>query len=277
MRWRINEGLRRLRERLDQDHGGVRQRWAGVLAPLAGLPNAPPSPPGPAGPAPLPGTLRLPLWLAAAAVASAVGIAVWVVGVHRRPAGVDGTTSSDPHAIFHGDQMTGPAGQAPPPKEDQTMKRERLKQAAVFFGLVLPALGAGAGQAEDDRKLEELAVAACVEMNEKSYECREEFVDAFLELRLSHAEKQPTDAERAKMRDKAMRDLVDRGSGPMERKRAICQRMISQMGARAREGVRSHHPSLQSCYSQNDCKQRVACIMPIIGRIHGSELKNHRP
>ena len=63
------------------------------------------------------------------------------------------------------------------------MKRERLKQAAVLFGVVLPALGAGAGQAEDDRKLEQLAIAACVEMNEKSYECREEFVDAFVELR----------------------------------------------------------------------------------------------
>lgn len=280
MRWRINEGLRRLRERLDQDHGGVRQRWAGVLAPLAGLPNAPPSAPGPAAPAPLPGTLRLLLWLAAAAVAGAMGIAVWIVGAHRRPAGGEGTSSGDPHAIFHGGPPPGPAGQArqaTPPEEDQTMKRERLKQAAVFFGVVLPALGAGAGQAEDDRKLEELAVAACVEMNEKSYECREEFVDAFLELRLSHAEKQPSDADRAKMRDKAMRDLVDRGSGPMERKRAVCQHMISQMGARAREGVKTHHPSLQSCYSQTDCKKRVACIMPIIGRIHGSELKNHRP
>jgi hypothetical protein len=156
------------------------------------------------------------------------------------------------------------------------MKRERLQQAAVFFGVVLPALGAGAGQAEDDRRLEELAIGACVEMNEKSYECREEFVDAFVELRASHAETPMTPEERARMRDKAMRDLVQRGSGPSERKRAICQKLIGQMGTRALEGVKTHHPTLQSCYAKTDCKQRVACIMPIIGQIHAGELGPHR-
>ena len=59
VRWRINEGLRRLRERLDQDHGGDRQRWAGVLAPLAGLPPssqpATARPRGGAGGQPVPG------------------------------------------------------------------------------------------------------------------------------------------------------------------------------------------------------------------------------
>ena len=34
----------------------------------------------------------------------------------------------------------------------------------------------------------------------------------------------------AKLRDKAMRDLVERGSGPMERKRAVCEKLIAQMG-----------------------------------------------
>ena len=157
------------------------------------------------------------------------------------------------------------------------MKRERLKQAAVFFGVVLPALGAGAGQAEDDRKLEQLAIAACVEMNEKSYECREEFVDAFVDMRAAHAKQPPTAEERARMRDKAMRDLVDRGSGPPERKRAVCEKLIGQMGVRAKQGVQTHHPSLQACYAKPDCKQRIACIMPIIGRIHEGEGKHHHP
>jgi RNA polymerase sigma factor (sigma-70 family) len=267
VRWRINEGLRRLRERLDQDHGGDRQRWAGVLAPLAGLDR----------PVPAPVTLapggRLPLRLALAGVTGAVGIAIWVVAAHP-PAGrgSDPASGSEVHALFHGQQT---AEQPRPEKEDPIMKRERLKQVAVLLGVVLPALGAGAGQTEDDRKLEQLAIAACVEMNEKSYECREEFVDAFVELRAGHSRKPMTAEEQAKMRDKAMRDLVERGSGPMERKRAVCEKLIGQMGPRALQGVKTHHPTLQSCYTRNDCKERVACIMPIIGRIHEGEAKRH--
>jgi len=111
-------------------------------------------------------------------------------------------------------------------------------------------------------------------MNEKSYECREEFVDAFVDMRAGHAKKPLTPEERARMRDKAMRDLVERGSGPMERKRAVCEKLIGQMGARALQGVKSEGPSLQACYARNDCKERVACIMPIIGRIHEGEARH---
>src|SRR4051812_40066862 len=35
VRWRINEGLTRLRQRLDQSSGGDRARWSAALAPLA--------------------------------------------------------------------------------------------------------------------------------------------------------------------------------------------------------------------------------------------------
>jgi hypothetical protein len=153
------------------------------------------------------------------------------------------------------------------------MRHERLRQAAVFFGAVLPALSAGAERAEDDRKLEEVAVAACVELNEKSYECRDEFVEALLDLRLAQTKKKLTPEERARQRDRDLRDLIERGSGPIERKRAICQRMISQMGVRATEAVKSVSPPLRSCYTKNDCKERVACIMPLIAEIHGSEVR----
>jgi hypothetical protein len=156
------------------------------------------------------------------------------------------------------------------------MKRERLKQAAVFFGVVLPALNVGAGQADDDRRLEELAVGACVELNEKSYQCREEFVDAFLDLQLAGSKKKITPEERARQRQKDLRDLTERGSGPIERKRAICQAMIAQMGVRAKETVKSVSPSLRSCYAKNDCKERVACIMPVIAEVHGGEMNHPR-
>jgi hypothetical protein len=48
-------------------------------------------------------------------------------------------------------------------------------------------------------------------------------------------------------------------------------------GARAKQGVQTHHPSLQACYARPDCQQRIACITPIIGRIHEGEGKrDHR-
>jgi hypothetical protein len=218
---------------------------------------------------------RWPLWLGTIGATGVVGLVVWLVVAHQGPdnGGSEGSHGSDPHAFFHGPQ---PAGQSRPEQEDPIMKRERLKQAAVFFGVVLPALGAGAGQAEDDRKLEQLAVAACVEMNEKSYECREEFADAFVEMRVKHAKQPPTPQERAKLREKGLRDLELRGSGSTERKRAICEKMIGQMGVRAKQSVQEHHPSLQACYAKDDCKQRIACIMPIIERVHDGELKHHR-
>ena len=43
IRWRVNEGLRRLRERLDEQEGGL-QRWRGLLLPLAAEPR--PTAPG---------------------------------------------------------------------------------------------------------------------------------------------------------------------------------------------------------------------------------------
>jgi len=267
-RWRISEGVRRLRERLDQEPGG-RQRWAGLLAPLAAPSQTPSS-----GPAAAAGVGRLSLWLGAAAVTCVLGAgAVWLVGAHRP--GVAGShragESGHLHGFFHDERTTGPGRSE---SEDETMRHERLKQAAVFFGAVLPALAAGAGQAEEDRKLEEVAVAACVELNEKSYECREEFVDAFLDLQLAHSKKKMTAEERATQREKDLRDLTERGSGPIERKRAICQRMISQMGVRAKEAVKSVSPPLKSCYSKDSCKERVACIMPIIAEIHGSDARH---
>src|SRR6185369_2529638 len=76
-RWRISEGVRRLRERLDQEPGG-RPRWAGLLAPLAAPSQTPSSGPAAAG------VGRLPLWLGAAVVTGALGAAaVWLVRAHH--------------------------------------------------------------------------------------------------------------------------------------------------------------------------------------------------
>jgi RNA polymerase sigma-70 factor (ECF subfamily) len=263
VRWRINEGLRRLRERLDADFGGERARWSRALLPLAGLDRPPPL-------ARPPGLGRAPLLAGATAVTAALGVAaVWLVQAHgrRSPGAGDAAFFGHGHAA-----LLDPASSPRPttPNEGEIMKRQRLKQAAVFFGVVLPALGARA----DDATLEETVISACVEMNEKSYECRDEFVDATLELRLGHSGTTVTPEQRAKMREKAMRDLTERATGPLERRRAWCKKLLDQMGPRAKQGASEKRSTLKACYAETDCKTRVACIMPIIAEIHGPELKH---
>ena len=50
--------------------------------------------------------------------------------------------------------------------------------------------------------------------------------------------------------------------------------MIAHMGVSSREGVKSHSSALRSCYAKNDCKERVACLMPIIAEIHADAPKD---
>ncbi len=94
-------------------------------------------------------------------------------------------------------------------------------------------------------------------------------------MHLCRDEREVLPEERARTRDKAMRDLVERGSGPMERKRAVCEKLVGQMGPRALQGVKAEGPTLKACYAKGDCKERIACIMPIIGRMHEGEARHH--
>jgi RNA polymerase sigma-70 factor (ECF subfamily) len=258
VRWRINEGLRRLRERLDQSMEGPRDRWRRALLPLAGLP----------GPAPRPRPmLRPPLLVGAAALTAAGAVVVWpVVTAHHAP-----------HAALHsfdnfggGSTVDRSSDNPRSESEDPTMKREQLQRAAIFFGIMSSVYAARVSSA-DDATLEEAVINACVEMNEKTYECREPFVDATLDMRLKMDGKNVTPAERAKMREKAMSEVVDRGSGPPEHRRAWCQKFISRIGARA---VDERTKPLKACYAESSCDARVACLIPFIADVHANETKN---
>jgi RNA polymerase sigma factor (sigma-70 family) len=286
IRWRVSEGVRRLRQRLDEDHGGARARWAGLLAPLVGLPAPAPASAAASG-APVPPAAarmpapavasRVPFWLGATLSAGALGLGVvWVVGAHLRPGGdLHGAgPGGDLISLFHHETTSGPKR---PESEDASMKRERLKQAARLFGVVLPLLGAGASQAAEDQKLEEAVIAACLELHEKIYECREAFADATIDLRAAHGRKPVPPQERARVREKQIKEAVEMKAAPMERKRALCQHMMSRVGPLGREGVERHQTTLRSCYTKADCKERVACIMPVLAEVHGADVKKPPP
>ncbi len=142
------------------------------------------------------------------------------------------------------------------------MKSENVRRAAALFSLVLPTLATTASEAKAPLTRSE-AVEACVKNREKSYECREPFIDAMIELRLRKAGKQVPPAQRAKMRELGLREIAEDGSGPLEPRRAKCEAMVAKMGEGAKM-PRSVNDQLEGCYAQTDCQARVACMMPIM-------------
>ena len=155
------------------------------------------------------------------------------------------------------------------------MKNERLKRAAVFLGVVLPSLAAGAEGASQNAALEQTLVDACLEMHEKMYDCRDDFVDTMLDLHLAKANQKVTPEQRAKLRDKALRDLAENGTGPLERRQARCKSMLQGMGERHKKVAEEKTSSIKACYVEKDCKARVACMKPILEELLGTEL--HAP
>jgi RNA polymerase sigma-70 factor (ECF subfamily) len=261
VRWRINEGLRRLRNRLDEISGGDRERWSRALVPL-GAPGPPTSPRSP-----VPRGVSMALKASALAVVLGTGTA-WLVTAHRAPAPGPGAFGDrgNPHALVRSDR--------PKESEEQQMKNERLKRAAVFLGVVLPSLAAGAEGAQD-AALESSVVGACVELHEKMNECRDLFVDTMLDLHLAKAGQKVTPEQRAKMREKLVRDLTEMGTGPLEPRQARCKVMVEKMGEHHRKVAESRGSSLKACYSQPDCQARLACMKPILEELLATEL--HAP
>jgi hypothetical protein len=77
------------------------------------------------------------------------------------------------------------------------------------------------------------------------------------------------------MREKALRDLADNGTGPLERRQARCKSMLQGMGERHKKVAEEKTSSIKACYAEKDCKARVACMKPILEELLGTEL--HAP
>jgi hypothetical protein len=149
------------------------------------------------------------------------------------------------------------------------MKSENLRRAAVFFGVVLPALSAGAKGGNGDAALEEAVIDACLQVQEKTFECKEVFVDAMLDHHVKKSGASLTPEERAKMREARLKDIVAGVSGTVERRRGVCKKLIDRMGERAKEEAKGS--SLKTCLAEPDCQARTRCLMPIIEAVHHSE------
>jgi hypothetical protein len=147
------------------------------------------------------------------------------------------------------------------------------KTTAFLLLATLFALPGVARAAGDDQPLtEEEMISACVENREKSYECKEPFIDAMIDLRTKQAGKTLTPDERAKMKAKGLEEIAEDGAGPLEPRRAKCAAMTNKM----KKGPKVQHATLNNlrrCYAEQDCTKRIACMMPIMAELMAPKKK----
>jgi hypothetical protein len=99
-------------------------------------------------------------------------------------------------------------------------------------------------------------VSLCVQMREQIFQCKEEFADAFVEMRNAPADK------RASMRQKALEEITADGSGPLPPRRKKCEPMATAMSPAF---LVEAQKQLATCGSTKDCKKRVSCIRELMG------------
>jgi hypothetical protein len=207
--------------------------------------------------------------LAATGAVAVLGAgAAWLVVAHRPPAGDQ--PGGGPALGFHGHAVQSQSTTTK--EEEMRMKNESVRRAAVFFGVVLPSL-AGASQAAQDGAVEDAAISACLEMHEKSYQCRDEFTEVMIDLHAASSGTPIPPEQRATMRAHLLRSLEETATGPIERRRARCRDMVEKMGERHLKVAASKGQPLKACYAESDCKARVACMRPILQELLGTELK----
>jgi hypothetical protein len=127
-------------------------------------------------------------------------------------------------------------------------------RAPLLAVLALPfAISARPAQADDAQASK--AVDLCVQTRERIFECKDEFAEAFV------AHHNPPAAQRAKMKQKALEEIVGDGSGPLEPRRQAC----SQGGPPpAPEKLAALEQGLARCAATPNCQARVDCLMPVI-------------
>ena len=239
VRWRITEGLARLRAALLEDDGDVprsRARLLSVAGPMV------PTARGHRARAPF-GTP--PVAVATITIAVCAGLVVW--------SGRSGRISPGENAAIAQQRAhdTTTARSTSIDEEDDIM-RMKMKHMAALFGTALPALVASAQTGGRELSRDE-HIAFCVHRWERMAACREEFADYF-------SNKMPPDrrlAHRARFIEKA----TEAGTGPIEPRRQKCAEMVDRvqptMTSAAVENV-------EQCLAKPTCQAVVACMKPIM-------------
>jgi RNA polymerase sigma-70 factor (ECF subfamily) len=236
IRWRISEGVRRLRERLDERHGGG-QVWRAALVPLTLTTTKR------GGAAATAASGAKWALLAGVAATGAVGGVLWLRAPWpgpqaRAPARERLTQQSSSDRSTHS-------------KEEKAMNEAILRKTVVLFGLVLPTL-ASAGEADKPLPREQ-AVDTCVWYKEVALQCRNELADFFV---AAFAKPDTPPEAKERLRERALKEIVDEGSGPVAPRREKCGKDVDK-----RPITYGDLATLKKCAARvgDDCKAAVEC------------------
>ena len=252
VRWRISEGVARLRARLDRDDqaGDGRKPWRALLAPLGLGPSA-----RPAGPRPTP-------WLALGLGTAAV-IATVALVLRGSAAFAPATDPTSPLTA----RLDNQTQEAPRTMTNKTSPNNKTspKKAGALLGIALPVLVAASAHAGAPRPIIEEGVNLCVEMREKIFECKQDFADAFV------AYHNPPPAQRKAMRAETLEEIAADGAGPLEPRKDRCRAMGKAIEAEAggdQETLKVKLDGMKKvlafCAAKTDCKERAECMLPFI-------------
>jgi hypothetical protein len=126
---------------------------------------------------------------------------------------------------------------------------------AVAAGLCL-AGGAQAGDARNQSRDE--SIALCLQAKEVTLACKEALADHFAALA-------PAD-RRERLRAKALQEIIEEGSGPLDRRQAKCA-LDHDRGKPLGRLTPADLAAVRGCEKKNpDCKARVACWMAVVRR-----------
>jgi RNA polymerase sigma factor (sigma-70 family) len=254
VRWRLNEGIKRLRARLDALYG-ERGAWRAILIPLAAAPS----------PAQAPSLRRWPTTAALGGGAAALlVVGAWVVSAERappapavpaRPLATSTAPAAAPASAPRPASSPRPLRPERDDLEEDTMSKENVRRLAAFFGVMLPALAASA-QESTDPKIQQ-GIDLCVQMRERLFECKEEFADSII------VQRNPPPEQRDALRRKAIEEIVKDGSGPLEPRQKACAAMAKPGQSPSAEWLAKMKQAMDGCVAKPDCKARVACFAQV--------------
>jgi hypothetical protein len=120
----------------------------------------------------------------------------------------------------------------------------------ILLGLfsIVPATPAAAEDSKAPNREE--GIALCVQAKEIVVQCKDEMADFFAAM--VPAEK------RDSVRGKALKEIVEEGSGPLEPRRAKCG-VDFDRGRQMGRVTAADLKAMQACDKERDCKARVAC------------------
>lgn len=149
------------------------------------------------------------------------------------------------------------------------MKTRSLAVLALVAAATAPLLALGADKAKKPAPIpRDEAIASCVKNREKAYECKEQFIDAMIDMRMRHmpqlAKAGSTPEGRAELKQIGLREITEDGSGDLAPRQAKCGEMFDHMKATP---AREQLDAMAACEAKTDCGERVACMVPLMEKM----------